>query len=227
MAHPSCGIYATDGNLSLSEVKDKVTGFSQETTDGRLDNSLLTEVKTTKRKERGLQFELDYDYPHRIVDRGTERWVRATHSTTVRFIEDIFKGGFVLFDSKNSRSRTVGEISGILDVHPDACDNISLQPELISDILEHDSEGSIVKMWENIDEFTDTAAVQGRVEDSSYSYQFDRDGKATYAMYRSKYAGRTVGVSKSGIVFYGSDDDGIKDGMVDYFIKMVYSRIEG
>jgi hypothetical protein len=225
MSHPSCGIYSIVDDWDLQDLRQRVDTYEQKTSDERLAADLLITTEEVKATDRGLSFRVDYDYPHRVVDRGQERWVRATHSATVRFVKDLLSDGFFVFDSKARRDSTAGRVAGVLDRAPDDCNMINIPPRTISGVLDADSDGSIVKMWENVDQFTDTASVQGRVDDSTYSYQFDRTGNATYAMFVSRYADRTVGLSSNGLVFYGEEGDDVRASMEQYFFTHIRDRL--
>jgi hypothetical protein len=113
----------------------------------------------------------------------------------------------------------------VLDEHPDDLRQLEISPGVIASIIEQDSEGTSIQMWEEVDEFTSAAQLQGQIERSTYQSDFDSSGRVTYAVFQSSYAGLKVGISRSSVWSFSENDKDSRTLLIDYFVNVIQPEI--
>lgn len=227
MPPQSCSFIRVSDRLSEDYIQERVRGYEStrevETLEGQ---ELLTTVNIMESNNHGQVFQVEYDFPQKISVRGQEdpQYVKATAEVKVNYMFDLFSDGIALFGNKQARKSSFGRLAELLEVDPDALEDLSILPQTIADILREDSEHSRYKWWVDIDEVTDAAAIQGAVEDSSYAQQFDARGLPTWVVFDSSTEGRTIGLSTGSLMFYETGE-GTIEAMVGYFKREILPRM--
>jgi hypothetical protein len=224
MKNAPASLYTFGDEYDSDELLQQLEGYEAGESHQEVDERLITTIDEVRPTDRGLAFDIEYDYvlPIDVRDQEEPRYIKTTKKTPVRFCEDVMSSGFVLSGSEHGMA--AGRVSEAITGSAESYDKVSISETTIAKIVNRDSVDAKYKIWEDIDVFTDMASIKGKIEDSSYSQQFDDYGRPVWVMFDSGSIGRTVGISDTGIVLYGSDVSPAE--AENYYYDVVLPEIE-
>lgn len=224
MQNPPATVYRLNERFDLDNLYERLNGYSDSEYREEIDDNVITTIEQVERTERGLSFVVEFDYVHSLRQRDQDDplHVKATRTADGRFCKNIASDGFILIGSDHDTAAK--PVAKAITGDEEAFVRMKIAPTTITKIVSRDSQDARYQIWEDIDVFTNMASIQGRIEDSTYSQDFDEYGRAVWVMFDSNYLGETVGISKNGFVVYASDVD--PADIEAYFFNVIKETIE-
>lgn len=214
----SCLTYELSSSIDTDSLYEKLDdGYEHTGSHLHLDEELLTDVVDVEETDRGVSCVVRYDIAQqRGAREGESSWYKDLSEVRVRFTEEYF-----ILLSSNHLGRELSNIATILDIDSDDYSRYNITTGTVANVIGIDSDKDLRGAWKNIDDYTDSASVSGRVSESTYASDFDTEGDTTYRMFESQTYGHTVGISsnKDSVAFYGNDWD--NDDMEDYIFDFI------
>lgn len=214
----------TNGVVDQDQLLDELPDVHRETPHQDVDEDLVTDTTNVRETNRGVECILRYDRPHSIGHRPGERsHVKYTNQIQLRFVENLFGGGYLMIGPASKRNRVGSEVAEILGIAPDDYEHVPISSPSIARIVGEDSLDASFGWWRDIDSDTSSASVQGDIEDSVHAQDIDDDGRIVWVIFTSEQYGGKVGISTGSVVFYGND--WTHDRMENYIFDVVIPNL--
>lgn len=221
----SVEVFRVDGGTELDQLENTALGYSDEVDNQNVGDPLRIQTEDINTTEDSLYFVLKFEtaIKRSTWDDSENSWIRRTHSQRFLFSEDILDGGFIIIGTKRKRKVAISRLARLLEVDPnDDIEQISIPMASIEEIEDFDAQSRKSLAADDPDEYTSKASATGDF-DHGLASDVD-DGDHSWVMYSSReYGGLVVGVSQSGLVFYG--DEWTQIEMLSYITDIVLPRL--
>jgi len=201
----SAKIFTIEQEITLEEIRKKLKDYKIERIEEHEGKPLKleTKIENISLKENTLEGIYSNDFVIYVNQHGLLNPIIRTIESQFRFVKDkrLF---LIVFEKKRLANYIANELSKILFIKTGKIIEIRIEPEIMKKHHEENRENTKVIFFDDIKiPSIDKISLYGeKLADTELYHEYMNRGKIWYLVYVSKITGKTVGLTRNGIVVH-------------------------
>ncbi len=201
----SAKVFLVNEEIDLNELRKRLHRYSYEKIEEHEGKpiKLETKIENLILKENILEGELQKDTVMYVNQKGYKNPVIRTYNIKFYFInqEKLF---LVIFEKKRMANLIANELSKILFIKVGKITEVRMNPDRMLKHHEENKENTKVIFFDDVDiPSVNKLSLYGeKLADTMLYQEYLKHGKVWYIVYVSKITGKTVGLTRNGIVVH-------------------------
>jgi hypothetical protein len=201
----SAKIFLVNEDTTLDEIRRKLKDYKIEKMEEHEGKALKleTKIENLSLKENVLEGIFIKDMVIYVNQRGFKNPVIRTFETNFKFIQET-KLFLIIFEKKRMANFIANELSKLLFIKTGKIVEARIEPSIMLKYHEENKENTKVIFFDDVDiPSIEKLSLYGeKLADTELYQEYLKHGKIWYLVYVSKTTGKTVGLTRNGIVVH-------------------------